>query len=77
MKVEVDLWDWDLGGDSLSVLDWDGIGGWEMGSLGDLFMLYKFLESNRFFVETKTGGIPCLHKASFTIDKYASGFAIP
>ena len=77
MKVEVDLWDWGLEGDGLSVLDWDGTGGWEMGSLGDLLILYKFLESNRFLEETKTGGIPCLLKASFTIDKYASGFAIP
>ena len=52
-----------------SMLDWGGLCGWGMGNLADLFRLYKFLESNKFLSDTNTLGIPCLVKASFTIDK--------
>ena len=65
----VDLLDCELERDGLVGVYWDVIGGWGMGSLADIQLLYNFLESDKFFAETKTGGIPCLSKASFTIDR--------
>ena len=56
----VDLQDCELGRDDLVGVYWGVISGWEMGSLADVLLLYNFLESDKFFAETKTGGIPCL-----------------